>query len=243
MTHLVTPAKPWHVSCLFLVGSQFPMLHLLKPPLFRISTYSTYLCPICPHLFFRIPSISWSSHFFFCPCGSLDKNGPCRRLCLNAWSPVAGTVWEGLPFWWPFWKRHVTGNGLCNVKSPCRPHSLSLAPFWGSDVALSYCSSDMPVCYFHTPQPDDCGPILWHRKRAPDSIRCFRSCLGHVASPCNRAVTKAVPWVLSHFIPCVSRIYSTREPPLTSHNLNTSPCKILPLFLLQSPLLFLLALL
>ena len=29
-------------------------------------------------------------------CGCLNENGSHRLLCLDAWSPVKGTVWEGL---------------------------------------------------------------------------------------------------------------------------------------------------
>ena len=29
-------------------------------------------------------------------CCGLNENGPHRLICLNAWSPVVGTVWEGL---------------------------------------------------------------------------------------------------------------------------------------------------
>jgi hypothetical protein len=29
-------------------------------------------------------------------CGGLTENSPHRRMCLNAWPPVGGTVGEGL---------------------------------------------------------------------------------------------------------------------------------------------------
>lgn len=29
-------------------------------------------------------------------CGGLDENAPHRLRCLNAWSPVGGTVWVSL---------------------------------------------------------------------------------------------------------------------------------------------------
>jgi hypothetical protein len=29
-------------------------------------------------------------------CGGFNEHGPHRLICLNAWSPVSGTVWEGL---------------------------------------------------------------------------------------------------------------------------------------------------
>jgi hypothetical protein len=29
-------------------------------------------------------------------CGGFNKNGPHKLMYLNGWSPVGGTIWEGL---------------------------------------------------------------------------------------------------------------------------------------------------
>lgn len=29
-------------------------------------------------------------------CAGLNENDPCRLICLDAWSPVSETIWEGL---------------------------------------------------------------------------------------------------------------------------------------------------
>ena len=43
-----------------------------------------------------ISHLSEQNGDFYCDCGGFHENGPCRLICLNTWSPVGVTVWEGL---------------------------------------------------------------------------------------------------------------------------------------------------
>ena len=93
--------------------------------------------------------------FCFLPCGGLNENGPCGLISLNAWSPVNGTVWEGLGGT-ALLKGWATGEGgaaLRSQKPMPGPVSHSLPATYGSSVSsqlLLQCHACLSTCH-HTP--------------------------------------------------------------------------------------------
>lgn len=90
-------------------------------------------------------------------CGDLNENGPQRLIDLNTWSPVSGTVWEGL--------RAMALLEICHwvwaLRFSKAPHhsqlALSALCFVDQMWALSYCSSAMPPACYHVPYCDGHG--------------------------------------------------------------------------------------
>lgn len=69
--------------------------------------------------------------------GGLNENGPHRFNCFNAWSPVGGTVWEGL--------REVAL--LEEMSYWLYPHHSQWpsSPWLDQDISSLHCSSVMPA--------------------------------------------------------------------------------------------------
>lgn len=96
----------------------------------------------------KLPLLLWRVTAY----GSLCENGPHRFICLRAWSPVRGTVWQGLGGV-ALLGKWVPGRGLQGFQSPHQGSPLPLTAAYRSGCkAHSHCSAPFLSASWHSGQ-------------------------------------------------------------------------------------------